>query len=207
MKHNPYKIVKMFEEEVAEYCNAPYAVSVDSCTNALFLSLMHFKGKNGKVKVTIPLKTYLSVPQQILLSGHELEFEDYHWKGQYWLSGTNIIDSAKRLTSDMYIPGTMMCLSFHQKKHIPIGKGGMILLDDRDAYEWLKKARYEGRSEVKYHDDNIQMLGWNMYLTPVEAATGLCFMQHYPKHVEDLPEYPEYRPLNEFDVFKNVRVI
>ena len=37
MKHNPYKIVKMFEEEIAEYTGAKYAVSVDSCTNALFL--------------------------------------------------------------------------------------------------------------------------------------------------------------------------
>ena len=37
MKHNPYKIVKMFEEEIAEYTGAPYAISVDSCTNAIFL--------------------------------------------------------------------------------------------------------------------------------------------------------------------------
>ncbi len=35
--HNPYKIVKMFEEEVAEYTGAPYVISIDSCTNALFL--------------------------------------------------------------------------------------------------------------------------------------------------------------------------
>ena len=39
--HNPYKIVKMFEEEVARYTGAKYAVSVDSCTNALFLCLMY----------------------------------------------------------------------------------------------------------------------------------------------------------------------
>ena len=28
-KHNPYKVVQMFEEEVAEYTGAPFAVSVD----------------------------------------------------------------------------------------------------------------------------------------------------------------------------------
>ena len=36
MLHNPYKIVRMFEEEIAHYTGAPYAISVDSCTNALF---------------------------------------------------------------------------------------------------------------------------------------------------------------------------
>ena len=38
MLHSPYKVVKMFEEEIAHYTGAPYAVSVNSCTNALFLA-------------------------------------------------------------------------------------------------------------------------------------------------------------------------
>ena len=37
MKNNPYKIVQMFEEEIATYTGAPYAVAVNSCTNALFI--------------------------------------------------------------------------------------------------------------------------------------------------------------------------
>ena len=60
--HNPYKVVKMFEEEVAHYTGAPYAVSVDSCTNALMLCCKFLKVK----EVTIPTKTYLSVPQSII---------------------------------------------------------------------------------------------------------------------------------------------
>lgn len=35
-----YKMTEMFEEEVAKYTGAPYAVAVDSCSNAIFLSLM-----------------------------------------------------------------------------------------------------------------------------------------------------------------------
>ena len=38
MKENPYEVVRMFERAIADYTGAPYAVSVDSCTNALFLS-------------------------------------------------------------------------------------------------------------------------------------------------------------------------
>jgi len=37
MRHNPYKVVKMFEETVADYCGSKYAVAVTSCTEALFL--------------------------------------------------------------------------------------------------------------------------------------------------------------------------
>ena len=51
----------------------------------------------------------------------------------------------------MYIKGSFMCLSFHVKKLLPIGKGGMILCDDREAVNWFKQARYEGRSEKPYH--------------------------------------------------------
>jgi dTDP-4-amino-4,6-dideoxygalactose transaminase len=73
-----------------------------------------------------------------------------------------------------------MCLSFHIKKHLKIGKGGMILTDDPDAVIWFKKARYEGRSEKLYHEDDIDMLGWNMYMTPQQASHGLSLMQNYP---------------------------
>ena len=71
MKHNPYKIVKMFEEEIADYTGSPYAVSVDSCTNALFLICSYLKVK----QVTIPSKTYLSVPMSIIHAGGNVIFD------------------------------------------------------------------------------------------------------------------------------------
>ena len=107
----------------------------------------------------------------------------------------------------MYVPGTTMCLSFHIKKLLAIGKGGMILTDDYKMVEWLKKARYEGRSEVNYKEDSIEMLGWNMYMTPQQAAHGLALMQNYPEHVEDLKELNGYRDLTEFPVFKDCKVV
>jgi dTDP-4-amino-4,6-dideoxygalactose transaminase len=100
-----------------------------------------------------------------------------------------------------------MCLSFHIKKHLKIGKGGMILTDNKDAVEWFKKARYEGRGEKLYHEDDIDMLGWNMYMTPQQASHGLSLMQNYPLHVPDLDENNGYRDLTEFSVFKNYKKI
>ena len=196
--HNPYKIVKMFEEEVADYTGAPYAISVDSCTSALFLCCKYLEVTD----VIIPSKTYLSVPQSIINSGGNVVFDPStnDWRGVYQLKPYPIYDAAKRFTSDMYIPNTFMCLSFHIKKHLKIGKGGVILTDNYEASEWFKKVRYEGRNEINYIDDNINMLGWNMYMTPVEAAQGLMLLQNLPKTNEDLPE--SYKDLTTNDYFK-----
>jgi dTDP-4-amino-4,6-dideoxygalactose transaminase len=203
--HNPYKIVKMFEEEIADYTGAPYAISVDSCTNALFLCCKYLQVK----EVIIPSKTYLSVPQSILSSGGEIIFEPEanNWKGIYQLKPYPIYDAAKRFTSDMYIPNTFMCLSFHIKKHLKIGKGGIILTDNEDAVKWFKSARYEGRSEKLYHEDDITTMGWNMYMTPQEAAHGLSLMQNISLDNPDLGENNGYRDLREFTIFKNSKSI
>ena len=196
---NPFTVVSLFEEAIAEYTGSPYAVAVDSCTNAIFLCCKYL----GVKKVTIPKCTYLSVPQSIIHAGGKVCFEDIEWKGIYQLYPYPIYDTAKRLTSGMYIKHSFMCLSFHIKKHLPIGKGGMILISDPDAVEWFKKARYEGRSEVPYQLDDIDMLGWNMYMTPEQAARGLYLLSLLPKHNEDLKE--TYRDLTEFSIFKNKR--
>lgn len=201
-----YDVVKLFEKTMADYTGAKYAVSVDSCTNALFLCCK-FEGIEGK-EITIPKRTYLSVPQSVMNAGGKVVFEDLKWRGTYNLKGTNIWDSAKRLTSNMYKSGSHMCLSFHYKKHLKIGKGGMILTDNKEAADWFRKARYEGRSEgVPYHLDDIEMLGWNMYMTPEQAARGLALIQNFPKNVDDIPEEPDYRDLTEFSLFKKCRVI
>jgi dTDP-4-amino-4,6-dideoxygalactose transaminase len=198
MLHNPYKIVQMFEEEIAHYTGSKYAVSVDSCTNALFLCCKYLEVK----EVTIPKRTYLSVPMAVIHAGGTPVFKDVQWSGIYQLNPYPIIDAAKRFTSGMYVKNSFMCLSFHIKKHLKIGKGGMILTDDPVAVEWFKKARYEGRSAKMYHEDDIDSLGWNMYMTPQQAAHGLALMQNIVEHNPDLPEGNGYRDLTEFKVFK-----
>ena len=195
---NPYVVVKEFEKKLSEYTGAPYVVCVDSCTDAMFLVC-----KRLSVKwVLLPKHTYLSIPMSIIHAGGKVDFEDIEWSGMYQIKPHPIYDSAKRMKKDMYINGSYMTLSFHMQKHIPIGKGGAILCDNKEDYEWFKKARYEGRSEVPYHEDDIEFIGWNMYMTPQEAIRGLELLKNLPGDNEDLIEDPPYRDLTTFKVFK-----
>ena len=83
----------------------------------------------------------------------------------------------------------------------------MILTDNEAAAEWFKKARYEGRSEKNYKEDDITFLGWNMYMTPQQASHGLALLQNYDASTTDQEEPNGYRDLTEFSVFKNHKVI
>ena len=189
-----YKVVDMFEEKVAEYTGAPFAVATDSCTSSLLLSCIY----NKVEKVKIPSNTYVSVPNSIFHAGGEVEFEHMEWRGMYQLKPYPIYDSAKRFTSDMYIPGTFICLSFHMKKTLPIGRGGMILTDNEEAVRWFKKARHDGRTEgVPLPEEWFNMVGWNCYMTPEQAARGIQLLSMYPKHKEDLP-FEHYGDLSKF---------
>ena len=202
-----YEVTKQFEDELARYTGARFAVTVDNASNALFLALMYedIKGQ----EITIPARTYPSVPCEIIHAGGKFNFEPVEGntiKGAYQLKPNRVWDSALRFTTDMYIPNTHMCISFTGPyKHFKLSKGGAILTDDRDAYFWFKRARYSGRRECSYHEDNLDMLGWNFYMMPELASRGLLLMNQFydmqanPKHNEDL-ELP-YPDLSKFDVY------
>ena len=202
-----YKVTQDFEEMVAKYTGAPYAVAVDNASNALFLALYY--EKVAGIEIEIPSRTYMSVPCEIIHAGAKVKFTPLDRntiKGAYRLYPTNIWDSALRFTADMYLPGSHMCLSFTGPyKHLKLGKGGMIITDNKDAYEWFKKARYSGRHQISYHDDSFDMLGWNFYMMPEIAARGILLMNQFynmdgtPKQNEDL-ELP-YPDLSKYKVY------
>ena len=135
-------------------------------------------------------------------------FKDYNWSGIYRLGETNIYDSAGRVKRDMYISNSFMCLSFHFKKNIPIGKGGLILTDNEDAYKWFYKAVYEGRERRENHNhiNNLEFMGWNMYMAPEQAAYGIKLFNDYQKleFVNDCASSAKYKDLSKFPIFKNI---
>ncbi|NBP58042.1 hypothetical protein EBU71_16190, partial [bacterium] len=187
----------------------PYCVVLDNLSNALFLCLYYEQVKG--VRISIPNHTYPSVPCEIIHAGGKVDFyktESKMLKGAYQLIPTKIWDSALRFTADMYIPGTHMCLSFTgPHKRLKLSKGGAILTDDKNAYDWFKRARFSGRNECSYHDDYFDMLGWNFYMIPELAVRGLLLMNDFynidgtKKHFDDL-ELP-YPDLSKFPIYQS----
>ena len=165
-----FNTVKEFEDIIAEFYGAPYAVAVDCCTHAIELCLRYQKPS----EVTFPNRTYISIP----FLGDKLSIDwDWYtteWTDYYVIGGTNIIDAAVYWKAGGYIPNTFMCLSFQFQKHLSLGKGGMILTDNREAAEELKKMSYDGRNpNTPWRDQNISSMGYHYYMTPETAQLGL----------------------------------
>jgi dTDP-4-amino-4,6-dideoxygalactose transaminase len=214
MANGIYKITEDFEKALSDYTGAPYVITVDNMSNALFLALYYEKNVKKSItddKVGIPCRTYPSVPCEIIHAGLKVDFEPVEGKtikGMYQLKGSNVWDSALSFTADMYKPNQHICVSFTGPyKHFKLSKGGAILTDSLEAYHWFKRARYSGRRECSYHDDYLDMIGWNFYMMPELAARGLLLMNQFynldgsKKHNEDL-ELP-YPDLSQFSVYKN----
>jgi dTDP-4-amino-4,6-dideoxygalactose transaminase len=207
-----YKITEDFEKSISDYTGAKYVIALDNMSNGIFLSLYyenHIKKSIPEGVITIPSRTYPSVPCEIIHAGLKVNFEPVEGKtikGAYQLKGSKVWDSALRFTCDMYIPDTHMNISFTGPyKHFKLSKGGAILTDDYDAHLWFKRARYSGRRECSYHDDYFDMLGWNFYMIPELASRGLLLINQFynidgtKKHNEDL-ELP-YPDLSKFDIY------
>jgi len=205
-----YKITEDFEKALAEYTGAPYAVAVDSCSSAIFLSLMYQQKYYSRDKVYLPCRTFPSVPCEVLHAELRIEFYDGFAQGAYQLEPFNVYDAALRFTHNMYIPDSHMCLSFTgPKKHLKLIKGGAILTDDMVAAEWFKSARMSGRHECDFMKDTIEFAGWNCYMMPEVAARGLMLMRQFyddegkPKDMPDVVcEYPD---LSQMPAFKGAR--
>ena len=199
---HPHEIVDMFEKEIAKYAGSKYAIAVDCDTNAIFLVLKYLEGYG--VEITIPKHTYISVPNIIVSSGHKnISLEEIKWEGLYQIHPLNVWDSAGRFTKNMYIGnGAFQTLSFQIKKRLPIGRGGMILTDDKDAYNWFIKARYDGRDITKsQEEDDISTFGYHMYMTPEDAARGLILFNQLNVEHEDTHTWKSYKDLTLNSIF------
>lgn len=194
---SPYSVVADFERELADYAGSKHAVAVESCTAAVFLTCKYL----GVEEVTIPSRTYPSIPCSIIHAGGAVCFEDVEWKGVYQLKPYPIWDGAKRFRRGMYIKDSFHCLSFHAKKILPIGRGGAILTDDEEAARWLKVARFDGRHECSLHSDEFEMIGWNCYMTPEQASRGRLLLWMAEDHNEDQVEEPPYPDLSKYSMY------
>lgn len=184
-----FKLIDDFEQALAAYTGAPYAIATDCCTHALELCLRLQKPH----WVHFTAYTYLSVPMLMHKLGINYSYVDEQWVGEYPIYGTTIWDSARLLAPGMYRPGQMQCVSFGRDKPLMIGRGGAILLDNPEAYEIMRQQRYDGRelSITPWQDQRIFYVGYHYKMNPEEAAIGL---EKLPG-VNPEPKYHQYPDL------------
>lgn len=200
---DPRDVVDMFEKKVAEFAGSNYAVAVDCCTHAMELSL-RYQLKKREIKagddIIIPEQTYVSAAIMPIQMGFNVKFEKIEWSGVYHMKGTRVWDGATRWNKGMYVGNNaLQCVSFQIKKRVPIGRGGIILCTDKDEYEWLKLASYDGRDlKTPYTSKaHMKMYGWHYYMTPEDAARGIILMDSVPDINEDTGNNTTYPKISD----------
>tara|TARA_R100000231_G_scaffold139320_1_gene120129 strand:- start:2391 stop:2987 length:597 start_codon:yes stop_codon:yes gene_type:complete len=193
-----FKVIADFEKEIANFFGAPYAVAVDCCTHGIELCLRMKKVK----KIKVPKRTYLSVPMLANKLHINLEWTNQVWQDYYYLTD-NIIDAAVLWRKNSYVPNTYMSVSFQFRKHLSLGRGGVILFDNQEDFDTLKRMSYDGRSpDESWAVQNIKTMGYHYYMTPETAELGL---KKLPEAIERKPKqwiYTDWPDLTEMDFFK-----
>lgn len=192
------KYVEEFENKIAEFFGSPYAVAVDSCTHGLELCLRYLQ----RDYVTIPKHTYLSVPMLADKLDIEFQWDDSCWFDYYFID-PSIADAAVMWGKNSYIKETFMCLSFQYQKHLSLGRGGMILTDNKEAAIQLKKMSYDGRMpDIPWREQNVDTMGYHYYMTPETAELGL---KKLPEAIKKEPRswsFMDYPDLTKMKIFQ-----
>jgi hypothetical protein len=150
---------------------------VDSCTHGVELALRYTKATT----IVSPHRTYLSIPFLAEKLGIERTWQDVDWIDYYYVT-PNVIDAAVLWKAGSYIKNTFMGISFQFQKHLSLGRGGILLMDNEEAAIQIKKMSYDGRlPNIPWRDQDIDTLGYHYYMTPETAQLGL---DKLPKAIE-----------------------
>jgi len=178
------KNTKEFEDAVALYVGAKHAVAMCNCTVALELCLRALEITG---RVLIPSFTHMATIRAVLNAGLTPVFVDVNldtynmdcnnvnapammpvsWAGQplgeYPYRRTTIEDAACSLGAawhdEMVGSSRTTCFSFHPRKLITTGEGGMVTTNNEELAEKLRKMK-------NFHHGNYK-------LSNINAAIGL----------------------------------
>jgi dTDP-4-amino-4,6-dideoxygalactose transaminase len=196
-----FEVITEFEKKIASFFGSPYAIAVDSCTHGIELCLRY----TGEKRISVPNRTYLSIPMLANKMGLELEWRDEEWQDYYTLNydDRRIIDAAVLWRKNSYIPNTYMCLSFQFQKHLSLGRGGIILCDNEEDAKELKKMSYDGRiPDTPWRDQNIESFGYHYYMTPETAKLGLNNLEEAINTEPKKWVYTDWPDLTKMKVFR-----
>ena len=197
----PWKTVADFERCIAVFFGAKHAVATDCCTHAMELVL---RDLDWHRHITLPAHTYMSVPMMLDKLHIPYRLSTQHWRETYDIVPGYLLDAATLWRAGSYVPGTVMCLSFQFRKHLSLGRGGMILLNDTDQAQRLRRMCHDGRSpELTQWQQDITQLGYHYYMTPETAAMGLLLFEQRRDAAYRAWSWQDYRDLRELSYFRH----
>ena len=205
-------IVQEFEEEFAQYVGAKHACSVNSASNAIFLTFSEFiapalfseDGAFSPHIIKIPSVIPAVVPNSLIKAGACIEFtDDVDWVGHPYIlyhhidEDWKIIDSAQKVARNQFRDtansNDIMIFSFYPTKPVGGMDGGMIVSDDIDKINWYKEASFYGMSASHNNwERKIQSVGWKMYLNASQAfvaKNNLALLDQKNKRLSEINEF------------------
>jgi len=163
----------MFEQEFSSYVHASHAISVNSCTSALFLALKSLGVGKGD-EVIVPSFTFAATANVIVHCGAKPVFVDInpvnftidpqevykkinkktkavivvHYAGNKAVASfpVPVIEDSAHLVAKRNATNNIVCYSFYATKNLTTGEGGMITTENSKIAQWLQKARLHGLS-------------------------------------------------------------
>jgi len=185
------EVVEDFEKTIANYVGAKYACSINSATNAIFLSML-----NKDVVVNLPSMIPPVVANAILTSGNKINFiDDVDWVGDSYMlhkfDDYKIVDSAQKLEENQFKKECnsedLMLFSFYPTKPLGGSDGGMIVTDDYEKYQWFKSAVLNGMSFANNNwERKISFPGYKMYMNSIQAQICLNNFQTFEDKMSSL---------------------
>lgn len=190
---NAFDAILEFEAAVAKFTGAPYAVTTDCCSHAIEIA---FRLTYQSGVVTLPSRTYLSVPMTLSKLDIPFEMIDQHWRHNYKFGNTKIWDSARKFSENMYQPGQVQCVSFGRTKPLELGRGGCLLTDNRRLYESASRMRSDGRNLFEYSswiDQPVFEEGYHYWMRPEDCVHGLNMLhqKRFTEQIEAFYNYPD----------------
>ena len=190
-------VVTEFEKEFKNYVGAKYACSINSATNAIFLSMI-----NKNTTVEIPSMIPPVVCNAIITSGNKIKFkDDVDWIGNSYVlhefDDYKIIDSAQKVDRNQFLneanDNDLMIFSFYPTKPVGSMDGGIIVSNDWDKIKWFKEAVLNGMSYSKNNwDRRIKFPGYKMYMNSIQchiALQNLIKLDDKKKRLGDIRDY------------------
>lgn len=232
--------VQEFENKIAQYLGARFAVATSSCTSALHLALLSIGIDEGDevlvadftfpatghavlycrghpIFVDVDINTYNILPESIeeKINDKTKAIIPVHTFGQpaqmnkvmaiaksYDLKVIEDAACALGAKYDTSFAGTIGdvgCFSFHARKGITCGEGGMIITNDRDI---AKKARslsvfgistaWDRNINKGFEIPEFKHLGYNYKLSDVAAAIGVAQLGKLERIIERKRELAKY---------------